>query len=66
GKYDADRARAAIAAGWADLIGFGRPFVANPDLPERIQQQRPWAAHDPATLFGGGAHGLTDYPRSQP
>lgn len=65
GKYDAERARAAIAAGWADLIGFGRPFVANPDLPERIQQQRPWAAHDPATLFGGGAHGLTDYPPSQ-
>lgn len=64
GKYDAERARAAINAGWADLIGFGRPFVANPDLPERIQHQRPWTPHDPATLFGGGAHGLTDYPRS--
>lgn len=64
GKYDAERARAAINAGWADLIGFGRPFIANPDLPARIQQQQPWAAHDPATLFGGGAHGLTDYPCS--
>lgn len=62
GKYDAARARAAISDGWADLIGFGRPFVANPDLPERIRQGAPWAQHDPATLFGGGAKGLTDYP----
>ena len=66
GKYDAVRARAAIREGWADLIGFGRPFIANPDLPERIRSGAPWAQHDPATLFGGGAHGLTDYPRLSP
>ena len=66
GKYDAVRARAAIREGWADLIGFGRPFIANPDLPERIRSGAPWAQHDPATLFGGGAHGLTDYPRLTP
>ena len=66
GKYDAARARSAIREGWADLIGFGRPFIANPDLPERIRSGAPWAQHDPATLFGGGAHGLTDYPRLSP
>ncbi|ENY70517.1 morphinone reductase [Aeromonas diversa CDC 2478-85] len=64
GKYDAARARAAIAEGWADLVGFGRPFVANPDLPERIRRDQPWAQHDPATLFGGDAKGLTDYPKA--
>lgn len=62
GKYDADRARLAITEGWADLIGFGRPFVANPDLPARIRNGSTWAQHAPTTLFGGGARGLTDYP----
>lgn len=62
GKYTAERAREAIAAGWADLIAFGRPFVANPDLPERLRTGAPLATHDRATLFGGGEHGLTDYP----
>lgn len=62
GKYTAERAAAAIRDGWADMIGFGRPYVANPDLPERIKNQWPWAAHQPETLFGGGAKGLTDYP----
>ncbi|WP_434211844.1 alkene reductase [[Pseudomonas] boreopolis] len=62
GKYTAERARAALDAGWADLIAFGRPFVANPDLPERLRTGAPLNAHDRATLFGGAAHGLTDYP----
>ena len=62
GKYDAARARLAITEGWADLIGFGRPFVANPDLPARIRNGSTWAQHAPTTLFGGGARGLTDYP----
>ncbi|GGA83225.1 hypothetical protein GCM10011369_26530 [Neiella marina] len=62
GKYTAERAVAAIESGWADMIGFGRPFVANPDLPYRLQHGVPWAAHNPETLFGGGAAGLTDYP----
>jgi N-ethylmaleimide reductase len=51
-----------LAAGLADLIAFGRPFVANPDLPERIRAGLPQAAFDPATLFGGDARGYTDYP----
>lgn len=62
GKYNAARAREALSAGWADLIGFGRPFVANPDLVERLRRDAPLAQHDRDTLFGGGAHGLTDYP----
>ncbi|AMV48888.1 alkene reductase [Paraburkholderia caribensis] len=62
GKYTADRAREAIAAGWADLIAFGRPFVANPDLPQRLRSGADLAVHDRDTLFGGGARGLTDYP----
>lgn len=62
GKYDAERARQAIQSGVADLIAFGRPFVANPDLPQRIRHGQPWAAHNPDTLFGGAEHGLTDYP----
>ncbi|MGE8456378.1 MAG: alkene reductase, partial [Pseudomonas alloputida] len=44
---------------------FGRPFVANPDLPERLRQHAPLAEHERATLFGGNAQGLTDYPTLQ-
>ncbi|RAO75024.1 alkene reductase [Dyella jiangningensis] len=62
GKYTAERARIALNEGWADLIAFGRPFVANPDLPERLRIGAPLNTHDRATLFGGSAHGLTDYP----
>ena len=62
GKYTAERAREALREGWADMIAFGRPFVANPDLPERLRTGAPLAGHDRDTLFGGGAHGLTDYP----
>ncbi|MGL5336703.1 MAG: alkene reductase, partial [Enterovibrio sp.] len=65
GRYDAQKAQQAISAGLADMIGFGRPFIANPDLPERIRHGYPLAAHDPATLFGGNEKGLTDYPTYQ-
>lgn len=62
GKYTAERARAALKEGWADLIAIGRPFVANPDLPARLRVGAPLNEHDRDTLFGGGARGLTDYP----
>jgi len=62
GNYDRARAEAILTAGLADLVAFGRPFVANPDLPARLAQNLPLAALDPATLFGGGATGYTDYP----
>jgi N-ethylmaleimide reductase len=62
GKYNAERARAALREGWADLIAFGRPFVANPDLPVRLRTGASLTSHDRDTLFGGDARGLTDYP----
>ncbi|RPF09817.1 N-ethylmaleimide reductase [Vibrio crassostreae] len=62
GKYDSERGEQAVAEGVTDMVGFGRPFVANPDLPARIQNGYPLAAHDPNTLFGGAEKGLTDYP----
>ncbi|WP_221076343.1 alkene reductase [Agarivorans aestuarii] len=62
GRYKADSAQQAIEEGLADMIGFGRPFVANPDLPARLQHGYPLAEHDPNSLFGGGEKGLTDYP----
>ncbi|MEE1673974.1 alkene reductase [Agarivorans aestuarii] len=62
GRYKADSAKLAIEEGLADMIGFGRPFVANPDLPARLEHGYPLAEHDPNSLFGGGEKGLTDYP----
>ena len=46
----------------ADLIAFGKDFIANPDLVERLHQNAPLNALDSATLYGGDAHGYTDYP----
>ena len=61
GGYDAARARALLNAGLADLVAFGRPFVANPDLPRRLAQDLPLAGLRPELLFGGGEEGYTDY-----
>lgn len=60
--YDLDLANSRIAEDKADLIAFGRPFIGNPDLVERLQTAAPLAAFDPATLYGGGAAGYIDYP----
>ncbi|WP_095496937.1 alkene reductase [Paraferrimonas haliotis] len=65
GRYDADKAEQALQDGYADMIGFGRPFIANPDLVSRIQNGYPLAQHNPDTLFGGAEAGLTDYPSYQ-
>lgn len=65
GRYNAEKAEQAINDGLADMIGFGRPFIANPDLPERLRHGYPLAEHEPTTLFGGGEKGLTDYPTYQ-
>jgi N-ethylmaleimide reductase len=62
GGYDKDTANAAIAAGSADLISFGLPFIANPDLVTRFATEAPLAQPDRATFYGGDAHGYTDYP----
>ncbi|WP_206244511.1 alkene reductase [Novosphingobium terrae] len=62
GLYDRAKADWVLAHGYADLVAFGRPFIANPDLPARLQAGAPLAEPDAATLFGGGAQGYTDYP----
>ena len=60
--YDRAMAVDAVARGDADLVAFGRPFISNPDLVARLRTGAPLAALNPATLYGGGAAGYTDYP----
>ena len=60
--YDLELATSRLAEDKADLFAFGRPFIANPDLVERLETRAPLAAVDPATIYGGGAAGYTDYP----
>jgi N-ethylmaleimide reductase len=60
--YDKARANAVLASGQADLVAFGVAFIANPDLPERFRRDAPLNAPDPATFYGGGERGYTDYP----
>jgi len=60
--YTAETAAAAIAEGRADLIAFGKLFIANPDLPERFARNAPLNEPDFDTFYQGGAHGYTDYP----
>ncbi len=60
--YDLELAASRLAEDKADLFAFGRPFIANPDLVERLKTSAPLAAFDQATLYGGGAVGYTDYP----
>lgn len=52
----------AVASGAADLVAFGKPFIANPDLGRRLRDDAPLNALDASTMFGGGAAGYTDYP----
>ena len=59
--YTRELAEAALAGG-ADIVAFGRPFIANPDLVERLQSHAPLNEINRATLYGGGAEGYTDYP----
>ncbi len=61
--FDLELATSHLAEGKADLIAFGLPFIANPDLVERLQTGAPLADINPATIYGGGAAGYTDYPR---
>ena len=51
-----------VESGRADCVAFGRPFISNPDLVERLRRDLPLNALDAATLYGGGAKGYTDYP----
>jgi N-ethylmaleimide reductase len=62
GNYTADEARKRIHAGLCDLVSFGRPFISNPDLPERFRQGAPLNEYDSNTFYGGDEHGYIDYP----
>ncbi len=61
GGFDHDSAENWLKDGRADLIAFGRKFLANPDLPERFREGAPLNVDDPATYYGGGAVGYVDY-----
>lgn len=62
GGYNKVTANAAIESGAADLISFGVPFLANPDLVRRYAQDAPLNIPDQATMYGGDAKGYIDYP----
>jgi N-ethylmaleimide reductase len=63
--YDRVLAEAALEQG-ADLVAFGKPYIANPDLVRRLRDGAPLNTPDRATFYGGGAHGYTDYPALAP
>lgn len=61
--YDRQMAVDAITSGRVDLVSFGRPFIANPDLVRRLAENAALnPLMNPATFYGGGAHGYIDYP----
>jgi len=62
GGYDGPRGEEVIRLGSADAIAYGRAFLANPDLPRRLQLGAPLNEPDQQTFYGGGAKGYTDYP----
>ena len=62
--YDLERGNKAIDQNHADMIAFGKLFIANPDLPERFAKNLPLNTPDQATFYGGDEKGYTDYPRS--
>jgi N-ethylmaleimide reductase len=59
--YDKALAEKAVADG-ADLVAFGRPFIANPDLVRRLHEDATMNTPDQTTFYGGGVKGYTDYP----
>ncbi len=62
GGYDGPKGEEAIRSDHADAVAYGRPFLANPDLPRRLQLGAALSEPDPATIYGGGASGYTSYP----
>jgi N-ethylmaleimide reductase len=62
GGFSGETAEAAIAAGHADAIAFGRIFISNPDLPRRLREGLPLTPYNRATFYGGEEAGYTDYP----
>jgi N-ethylmaleimide reductase len=65
-NMDRERGNRLIAEGLADLVAFGRPYIANPDLVERFKTNAPLAEVNWDTVYGSGAQGYSDYPTWQP
>ena len=61
-QYTLEQSLADLEAGIIDAVGFGRMFIANPDLPARLRAGAPLNALNAETLYGPGAEGYTDYP----
>ena len=61
-KFTLDSGNEVLAAGEADAVAFGVPYIANPDLPERFRENAPLNAADPGTFYAPGPKGYTDYP----
>ncbi|CAM2969723.1 alkene reductase [Moritella viscosa] len=61
GKYSVEKAKHILNLGYGDIFGFGRPFIANPDLPARIKNNWAFNDVDPATMYGGTEVGYADY-----
>ncbi|CAG4928239.1 alkene reductase [Paraburkholderia saeva] len=64
-KMDAERGNRLIEAGLADMVAFGRPYIANPDLVERLAAGAPLAEVDWSTVYGSGPQGYSDYPATR-
>lgn len=65
GGYDRETGNAAIAAGDADLVAYGRLYISNPDLVERFAQDAPLNPYDRSSFYGGSEKGYIDYPSLQ-
>ncbi|MGT3278795.1 N-ethylmaleimide reductase [Yersinia enterocolitica] len=63
GAYTAEKAENLIEKGFIDAVAFGRSYISNPDLVERLQLNAPLNEPDGETFYGGGAKGYTDYPK---
>jgi N-ethylmaleimide reductase len=64
-KMDRDRVNRLIAEGLADLVAFGRPYIANPDLVQRFADNAPLAEANWETVYASGPHGYSDYATYQ-
>lgn len=65
GGFASHSADAIVTAGDADLVAFGRHFISNPDLPERLRRGLPLNRYDRSTFYGGDARGYIDYPAAE-
>jgi N-ethylmaleimide reductase len=65
GGFTRESAEAIVASGDSDLVAFGRHFIANPDLPERLRRGLPLNRYDRSTFYGGDARGYIDYPAAE-